>query len=152
MNNNRQWIAIMTHTVHILFCFAVVRRQSYFKESITSNHKTWWYNHNTKTKHVRIFQEIHDDVAKWKHFPRYWPFVRGFPRSPMNSPHNSQWRGALIFSLICARINGWVNNGEASDLTRHRAHYDGMYSIWIDLSVTKLAGCFMNYIDHLFQY
>ena len=19
----------------------------------------------------------HDDVIKWKHFPRYWPFVRG---------------------------------------------------------------------------
>ena len=27
-----------------------------------------------------------------------------------NSPHKGQWRGALIFSLICARINGWVNN------------------------------------------
>ena len=23
----------------------------------------------------------HDDVIKWKHFPRYWPFVRGIPRS-----------------------------------------------------------------------
>ena len=21
----------------------------------------------------------HDDVIKWKHFPRYWPFVRGIP-------------------------------------------------------------------------
>ena len=30
----------------------------------------------------------------------------------------------LVFSLICTRINGWVNNGEASDLRRHRAHYD----------------------------
>ena len=35
-----------------------------------------------------------------------------------------QWRGALMFSLICARINGWVNNDEAGDLRRHRAHYD----------------------------
>ena len=51
----------------------------------------------------------HDDVIKWKHFPRYWPFVRGIHRSPVNSPHKSQWRGALIFTLICARINGWVN-------------------------------------------
>ena len=33
-----------------------------------------------------------------------------------------QWRGTLMFSLICARINGWVNNGEAGDLRRHRAH------------------------------
>ena len=22
---------------------------------------------------------IHDDVIKWKHFPRYWPFAREFP-------------------------------------------------------------------------
>ena len=31
----------------------------------------------------------------------------------------------LMFSLICARINGSVNNREASDLRRHRGHYDG---------------------------
>ena len=34
------------------------------------------------------------------------------------------WRGALMFSLICAWLNGWVNNGEAGDLRRCRAHYD----------------------------
>ena len=31
---------------------------------------------------------------------------------------------ALVFSLICVWINGWVNNREAGDLRRHRAHYD----------------------------
>ena len=67
---------------------------------------------------------FHDDVIKWKHFQRYWPFVRGIHRSPVNSPHNGQWRGALMFTLICARINGWVNNREAGDLRRHRDHYD----------------------------
>ena len=66
----------------------------------------------------------HDDVIKWKLFPRYWPFVRGLHRSPVNSPHKGQWRGALMFSLICARINGWVNNREAGDYRRYRAHYD----------------------------
>ena len=65
----------------------------------------------------------HDDVIKWKHFPRYWPFVRGIHRSPMNSPHKGQWRGALMFSLNCARTNGWANNGEVGDLRRYRAHY-----------------------------
>ena len=40
----------------------------------------------------------HDDVIKWKHFPRYWPFVRGIHRSPVNSPHKGQWPGALMFS------------------------------------------------------
>ena len=67
---------------------------------------------------------IHDDVIKWKHFPRYWPFVRGAHRSPVNSPHKGQWRGALMFSLICVWINGWVNNREAGDLRRYHAHYD----------------------------
>ena len=66
----------------------------------------------------------HDDVIKWKHFPRNWPFVRGIHRSPVNSPHKGQWRGALMFSLMCARINNWVNNGEAGDLRRNRVHYD----------------------------
>ena len=67
---------------------------------------------------------IHDDVIKWKHLPRYWPFVRGIHRSPVNSPHKGQWRRALMFSLICVWINGWVNNREAGDLRRHRGHYD----------------------------
>ena len=66
----------------------------------------------------------HDDVIKWKHFPHYWPFVRGIHRSPVNSPHKDQWRGALMFSLICVWSNGWVNNCYAGDLRRHRAHYD----------------------------
>ena len=61
---------------------------------------------------------LHDDVIKWKHFPRYWPFVWGIHRSPVNSPHKGKWRGALMLPLICTRINGWVNNGEAGDLRR----------------------------------
>ena len=44
--------------------------------------------------------------------------------SPVNSPHKGQWRGALMFSLIYARINSWINNLETGDLRRHRAHYD----------------------------
>ena len=66
----------------------------------------------------------HDDVIKWKHFPRYWPFVPGIHRSSVNSPHKGQWRGDLMFSVIWAWINGWVNNREAGDLRRYRAHCD----------------------------
>ena len=67
---------------------------------------------------------IHDDVIEWKQFLRYWPFVRGIHRSPVNSPHKGQWRGALMFSLICVWINGWVNIFKAGDLRRYHAHYD----------------------------
>ena len=50
---------------------------------------------------VYILTMVHDDVIKWKHFPRYWPLVRGIHRSPVNSPHKGH-----IFCKICARING----------------------------------------------
>ena len=63
----------------------------------------------------------HDDVIKWKDFPRYWPFMRGIHRWPVNSPHKD---GALMFSLMCTWINRWINNREAGDLRRHRTHYD----------------------------
>ena len=66
----------------------------------------------------------HDDVLKWKHFPCYSPFVWGIHRSPVNSSHKGQWRGALMFSLICTWINGWVSSCEAGDLRRYCAHYD----------------------------
>ena len=72
----------------------------------------------------------HDDVIKWKHFPRYLPFVWGIHRSLVNSPRKGQWRGALMFSLICAWINPWVNNQEAGEFRRHRAHYD-VIVLWV---------------------
>ena len=75
---------------------------------------------NIKTKQRQKYR-THDDVIKWTHFPRYWPFCH---RSPMNSPHKGQWRGALMFPLICTWINGWVNNREAGDLRRNHVHYD----------------------------
>ena len=43
---------------------------------------------------------------------------------PVNSPHKGQWRGALMFSMICAWINDWISNREAGDLKRHRGQYD----------------------------
>ena len=57
-------------------------------------------------------------------FPRYWPFVLGINRSTVNSPHKGQWLGALMFSLIWAWTNRWVNNRAAGDLRSHLTHYD----------------------------
>ena len=89
---------------------------------------------------------VHDDVIKWKHFQRYWPFVWGNHRSPVNSPNKCQWRGALMFSLFCTRINGWVNTREAGDLIRHRTHHDAIvmwlqYFIchWFCIHITKTS-------------
>ena len=96
-----------------------------------------------ETENRQVFKVcayIHGDVIKWKHFQRYWPFVRGIElgdciielnwnwieihRLPVNSPHKGQWHGALMFSLICAWIHCWVNNGGSGDLRRYCAHRD----------------------------
>ena len=88
------------------------------QHSMCLNTTTQWLTQNT------VLSFRYDGDIKWKHFSCYWPFGRGIHRSPVNSPYKGQWRGALMFSLICACINGWVNNGEAGDLRRQRAHYD----------------------------
>ena len=80
----------------------------------------WW----DPKKRPQVARSPHDDVIKWKHFPRNWPFVRKIHRSPVNFPHKGQWRGALMFSLIYVWINDWANNREAGDLRRYPVHYD----------------------------
>ena len=78
------------------------------------------------------------DVIKWKRFPRYWPFVWGIHMSSVNSPHRGQWRGALMFSLLCAWINAWENNREAGDLRGNRAYYDVImiYIVYVWYKIT----------------
>ena len=73
-----------------------------------------------------IHRNVNDDVIKWKHFPRYWPFVRRIHRSPLISPHKGQWRRALMFSLIYAfskRLSkqwwGWWFETPSHSLWRH---------------------------------
>ena len=62
-------------------------------------------------------------VSWWRHqmetFPRYWPFVRGIHCSLVNSPHNSQWRGVLIF-LFNQGLIKWLSKQSR----RHRDHHD----------------------------
>ena len=65
---------------------------------------------------------IHDDVIKWKHFPRYWPFV----------------------SLICACLNGWVNIREAGDLRRHRTNYGGIVMRSLSETIVSLIPTYEN--------
>ena len=77
-------------------------------------------------KYENSINQLHDDVIKWKHFPRYFTFVRGIHLLPMIYPHKGEWRGTLVFSLICAWTNDWVSNRDCGDLRRHRAHYDAI--------------------------
>ena len=95
--------------------------------------------HIIKLKFLRL---LHDDVIKWKHFPCYWTFVRGIHLSPVNSHHRGQWRGALMFSLVCAWIIRWVNNPNAGDLRRHDAHCD--ITVMNDLRYIWCTGVVIN--------
>ena len=50
-----------------------------------------------------------------------------------NSPVTGEFTGHRWIpriSLICGRINGWVNNRESGDLRRHRAHYDVIVMVY----------------------
>ena len=121
---------------------------------------TYWLKHNSWLGYLlfpptpipcqdTLFSRLHDDVIKWKHFPGYWPFVRGSHRSPVNSPHKGKWRGAVMFSLICAWINRLVNNRKAGVLICVRAHYD---AIVMDLVCLRAAWNFIHRGFVLMQY
>ena len=81
--------------------------------------------HMRYTYGMTMVNRLHDDVIKWKHFLRYWPFVRGIHRSQVNSLHKGQWRGALMFSLLGLnkRLSkqswGWWFETLSSPLWRH---------------------------------
>ena len=68
----------------------------------------------------------YDDVIKWKHFPRNWPFVRGIHQSLVNYPYKGQWRGALTFffdvsmnTRISKRSRRWWFETPSRSLWRH---------------------------------
>ena len=74
---------------------------------------SWWERREKlsimfiKYEDMTKVNTLNDDVIKWKYFPRYWPFVQGIHRSPVNSPHKGQWRRALMFS-VPEETAGWT--------------------------------------------
>ena len=75
-------------------------------------------------------------------FPRYGPFVGGVHRSPVDSPHGGQWRGALElwrFLWPAPQQTVKTNNGDADYLRRHRAHHDVTAMLFMKLKLIPLA-------------
>ena len=74
-----------------------------------------------------------------------WPFVRGIHRSPVNSPHKGQWRGALMIFYL--RLNkrlskqswGWWFETLSRSLWRHR-------NARKEPVMQKVCPCLCNYI------
>ena len=59
------------------------------------------------------WNQSHDDVIKWKHFPRYWPFVRGIQRFPVISLHKTS-----DAELLCFLWSAWPLNKRLSKQSR----------------------------------
>ena len=89
--------------------------------------------------------------------------MQGIHRSLVNSSHKSQWRRALMFSLICTWTNGWANSWDAGDLRCHCTHYNITVMLMASNSVRAVQGdceiiwypvarCHCRMIDVLFSH
>ena len=82
---------------------------------------TWWVWGRQWSRHEIVYN-FHDKVIKWKHFSCNRPFLWGIHLWHANSLHKGQWRGTLVFSMICSWKYGWTNNWNAGDLRSQRPH------------------------------
>ena len=94
---------------------------------------------------------VHDDVIKWKHFPRNWPFVRGFT-GPGEFPTQKPVTRSFDVFFDLRLKNGWVNNRKAGDSSRHRGHYDVIVMLSLNPSFSPQPICcfdtiFVNFAD-----
>ena len=77
-----------------------------------------------------VLEEQHDDVIKWKHFPRYWPFVRGIHRPrwiPRTKASDAElWCFLWLHSLnkrLSKQSRGWWFETPSRPLWRHSNVY-----------------------------
>ena len=83
----------------------------------TSNSTLMWDN---------AFPRASEKKALWRHQMKTFSALlalHSIHRSSVNSPHQGQWHGAMIFSLVCAWTNGCAKNRDPGDLRCHCAHY-----------------------------
>ena len=137
-----------------------------------------------RLKHVNVFITLWylacfpvawrpSQISWWRHQMETFSALlvlcaRNSPVTGEFPPQRPVTRSFDVF-FICAWINGWVNNREAGDLRRHRAHYDvnvmsqwwkatdihvrsrGFHIAW-DLtwnSYAFLARCLWSYSTHV---
>ena len=102
-----QYIHVIPKTLSLFVNYFLIPRYSVSavvqtKASFTRNNKLEWVMcavmETDCDLSISVMFWYHDDVINWKHLLRYWPFVRGIHRPPVNSTHKGQWRRALMFS------------------------------------------------------
>ena len=112
------------------------------------------YLHKIINVAVKMTRVIHDDVIKWKHFPRYWPFVRGIHRSRRKASYAELW---FFFDL---RLNnrlskqswGWWFETLSGPLWRH---CNDLFSILLmnydNVTAVRSHKLFSKHVDNNFK-
>ena len=73
-------------------------------------HRQHFQMHLLGYKFTKAPLQPHDDFIKWKHFPRYWPFVRGIHRSPGTGEFPAQKPVTRSFDVFFnLRLNKWLS-------------------------------------------
>ena len=84
----------------------------------------------------------HDDVIRWKYFPRYWPFCGEFTGHRWILLTKASDAELWYFLWSAPATNGWVNNRSTCDLRRHRTQHD------IIAMDSKCHGCSWHLVGH----
>ena len=96
MLNYHQWESHLRLTFQEVLTISI-RKMSLMNTLVNGYHMSHWVTELTCVHYDIALNHVHDDAIKWKHFPRYWPFVKGIHWSPVNSPYKGHWRGTLMF-------------------------------------------------------
>ena len=128
IQHNNTWIVCLSHADVVAISSSSCRFISIIYSACIF--KTHHYLTTTKRASYAVYSvttSCHGTISWRRHqmetFSAWLALCAGNSPVPVNSPHKGQWRGALMFTLICVWINGCVNNREAGDLRRYCAHY-----------------------------
>ena len=111
----------------------VATSMCYTRESITQ----WlWASINQAIRRLARKFALHQITNTWwRHqmetYSASLAICSGKSPLPGEFPAQRPVTQSFDFSLVCVRINGWVNNRETGDLRRHRAHYDVIVMMFI---------------------
>ena len=125
-NFDRRWV-IASHGSHEFNCSSIPKSLCANNISCSFRYTQSW---KCSSRGLGIYRSSPSGSTMTDEIPSYeimmtssdWNISALLATCAENSPHKGQWRGALMFSLICVWINDWVNNRRAGDLRRHRRH------------------------------
>ena len=123
----------------------------------------WWCRLQPTSSVSPVFSPNHHNTW-WHHQMETFSVLLALcvGNSPVNSSHKGQWRGDLMFSLICAWLNGWVNDCESGGLRRLYTHYDVtvmrcpitrpmLWGAFCEFGWASLSAFAMDYVNHAVQ-